>query len=109
MEAEFLREELGKYGEDDEAYSGFVRLISENMANFQFAAAQILIMKAQAERLKRTESHLDAYRAKFAELAALAEKEQVQIRSQMLEVRSLEIDSISRKSVLLSSQQQLQQ
>jgi hypothetical protein len=32
------------------------------MTNFQFAAAQILILQAQAEKLKKTESHLEAYR-----------------------------------------------
>jgi hypothetical protein len=43
------------------------------MGNFQFAAAQILIMRAQAERLARTETHLQSYRAKLAQLTTLAE------------------------------------
>ena len=43
------------------------------MGNFQFAAAQILILRAQAERLTRTEAHLQAYRAKLAQLTALTD------------------------------------
>jgi hypothetical protein len=84
-------------------------MISENMSNFQFAAAQILIMQAQTEKLKRTEGHLEAYRRKFNELALMSEKEQAQIKTQLFEVRSLELDNISKKSIFMSNENKLKQ